>query len=71
MEKAELAALVPAAEEMQEMIVVETPGTKTIEAVAQLLNLDVTRTIKAVAFQNEKDELICLLLSEAIMRSMM
>ena len=58
-EKAELSALVPAAEEMQEMSVVETPGTKTIEAVSQLLNLDVARTIKAVAFQNEKDELIC------------
>jgi prolyl-tRNA synthetase len=58
-EKAELSALVPAAEEMQEMTMVETPGTKTIEAVAQLLNIDVARTIKAVAFQNEKDELVC------------
>lgn len=71
MEKAELSALVPAAEEMQEMAMVETPGTKTIEAVAQLLSLDVERTIKAVAFQNEKDELICAFLSGAIMRSMM
>lgn len=58
-EKAELKAVAPPSDEAElELKIVETPGAKTIEAVAAYLGADVKKNIKAVAFQNEKDELV-------------
>lgn len=57
-EKAELKTVVPENESALDLEIVETPGTKTIEAVAEYLHVDITRNIKAVAFQNEHDEVI-------------
>lgn len=57
-EKAELAPVDAAAEEALPLELVETPGTKTIEAVALYLGVDVRRNIKAVAFQDENDGLV-------------
>ncbi|MGN0941803.1 MAG: proline--tRNA ligase [Selenomonadaceae bacterium] len=57
-EKAELKTIVAEKEEPLELEKVSTPGTKTIELVADYLKVSVEKTIKAVAFQNEKDELV-------------
>lgn len=57
-EKAELHAIQTTAEEEKPLELVDTPGTKTIEAVAAFLGVDVKKNIKAVVFQNEKDEVI-------------
>lgn len=58
-EKAELQVLTAPDEEPGVLEEVETPAAKTIDAVASCLQIPVEKTIKAVAFQNEKDELIC------------
>lgn len=57
-EKAELKAIEAAEEEALSLQRIETPGTKTIEAVASYLGVDVARNIKAVAFQDEQDALV-------------
>lgn len=57
-EKAELKPLISAAQEILPLEVVDTPGMKTIEAVADYLGVAVDQNMKAVAFQNEKDEVI-------------
>lgn len=58
-EKAELKVILPAEEEALPLEKVSTPGTKTIQAVVEYLGLAIEKSIKAVAFQNEKDELVC------------
>lgn len=58
-EKAELKVILPTEEAELPLEKVATPGTKTIQAVVEYLGLAVEKSIKAVAFQNEKDELIC------------
>ncbi|MBP2633618.1 MAG: Prolyl-tRNA synthetase [Firmicutes bacterium] len=57
-EKAELKPIVADPEAGLALEMVETPGTKTIEAVAKLLGVDIKKNIKAVAFQNEKEEVV-------------
>jgi len=57
-EKAELAPIVPEAEEMRLLAKVATPECRTIDAVVEYLHVPVEKTIKAVAFQNEKDEAV-------------
>lgn len=57
-EKAELKTIVAEKEEMLPIEKAATPGAKTIELVAKSLNVPIEKTIKAVAFQNEKDELV-------------
>lgn len=57
-EKAELKALEAPEEELLSLEKVATPDCKTIELVADYLQVPVTKTIKAVAFQTEKDELV-------------
>ncbi len=57
-EKAEMKPIEPPAEEALPLAKVATPGTKTIELVAEYLKVPFEKTIKAVAFQNEKDELV-------------
>lgn len=57
-EKAELKAIRAEGEELLPLEKVATPGTKTIALVADYLKVPVEKTIKAVAYQNEKDEVI-------------
>ena len=57
-EKAELNVIKAAEEDMKELEKVSTPGAHTIELVADYLKLPLDKTIKAVAFQSEHDELI-------------
>lgn len=57
-EKAELKTIHAAKEEMLPLEKVATPGTKTIALLADYLQVSVEKTIKAVAYQNEKDEVV-------------
>ena len=57
-EKAELTVIKAVEEDMKELEKVSTPESHTIELVAKCLNLPLDRTIKAVAFQSDKEELI-------------
>ena len=57
-EKAELKTIRAESEELLPLEKVATPGTKTIALVADYLKVPVEKTIKAVAYQNEKDEVI-------------
>lgn len=57
-EKAELKVMKAEAEEMKPLEKVATPEMATIELVAEYLKLPVERTIKAVAFQSDKGDLI-------------
>jgi len=58
-EKAELLPIKAAEEEMLPLEIMDTPNTKTIELVADYLKVPIEKTIKAVIYQNEKDEVIC------------
>lgn len=58
-EKSELKPIVAPDEEELPLEKVNTPDTKTIEAVAEFLNTPIEKNIKAVIFQNEKDQVIC------------
>lgn len=57
-EKAELKTIESQSEDLRPIEKISTPGAKTIELVANFLNVPIEKTIKAVAYQNEKDELI-------------
>lgn len=57
-EKAELKVIASAEEEMKELEKVSTPDAHTIEKVAEYLNLPLDKTIKAVAFQTDTNELV-------------
>ena len=57
-EKAELKTIHAAQEEMLPLEKVATPGTKTIALLADYLKVPVEKTIKAVAYQNEKDDVV-------------
>ncbi len=57
-EKAELAAVEAQAEEMQELAKIATPGTNTIDSLAAYLQIPVEKTIKAVAYQTDQDQLV-------------
>lgn len=57
-EKAELKIIPSAREEELPLEKVATPGTKTIALLADYLKLPVEKTIKAVAYQTEKDEVV-------------
>lgn len=57
-EKAELKVIPAAKEEKLPLEKVATPGTKTIALLADFLKVPVEKTIKAVAYQTEKDEVV-------------
>lgn len=57
-EKAELLPITQEQEEMQPLTKVATPEAHTIELLVDFLKCDIKRTIKAVAFQTEKDEVV-------------
>ncbi|MDY6267498.1 MAG: proline--tRNA ligase [Selenomonadaceae bacterium] len=57
-EKAELKPVETAAEEAQPLEKVSTPGTNTIESLCDFLQIPADKTIKAVAYQTDTDELV-------------
>jgi prolyl-tRNA synthetase len=57
-EKAELKKIVPKEEDMKPLEKTATPNCKTIDEVVAFLNADIKKTIKAVAFQDEKNETV-------------
>ncbi|MBO4852701.1 MAG: proline--tRNA ligase [Schwartzia sp.] len=57
-EKAELKTIHSETEALLPLEKVATPGTKTIALVADYLKVPVEKTIKAVAYQTEKDEVV-------------
>ncbi len=57
-EKAELKPIQAPAEEPKPLEKAATPGAHTIELVAEYLKVPMEKTIKAVAYQTEKDELV-------------
>ncbi|MBQ7515998.1 MAG: proline--tRNA ligase [Schwartzia sp.] len=57
-EKAELKTIEAPAEELRPLEKAATPGAHTIELVADYLRVPVEKTIKAVAYQTEKDEVV-------------
>ena len=60
-EKSELKVIVAPEEEALPLEKVHTPNAKTIEEVATFLDTPIEKTIKAVVFQNEKEQVICAL----------
>ena len=61
-EKAELAPILAPEEEQQPLEKIATPGTDTIESLCAFLGVPEEKTIKAVAMQTEKDELVLVFL---------
>jgi len=57
-EKAELAAIIEPNEELLPLEKVATPGTDTIQKLADYLQVPVTKTIKAIAYQTDTEELV-------------
>lgn len=57
-EKAELKPVEAPAEDELPLEKVSTPGTNTIEALCDFLKVPADKTIKAVAYQTDKDELV-------------
>ena len=57
-EKAELLPIEALEEEAVPLAKVETPGCKTIALVAKYLNASIKKTIKAIAFQDENDDIV-------------
>lgn len=57
-EKAELKPIAMPSEEAEPLSKIATPDTNTIEAVVNLLKVPVEKTIKAVAYQTDTDELV-------------
>ncbi len=57
-EKAELAPIETADEEARELTKVETPEASTIDSLVEYLNIPVEKTIKAVAYQTDTDQLV-------------
>lgn len=59
-EKAELAPITMEEEPLKDLELVETPGQKTIEEVANYLNIPAAKTIKVVAYQTEEAVVLAL-----------
>ena len=57
-EKAELAPIAAAAEDELPLEKIATPNTNTIESLVEFLNIPIEKTIKAVAYQTDTDELV-------------
>ncbi len=57
-EKAELAPLEAPEEDMQALEKVATPGTNTIDSLVEFLGVPIEKTIKAVAYETESNELV-------------
>ena len=57
-EKAELLPIAAEQEDMEPLAKVATPDAHTIELLVDFLKCDIKHTIKAVAFQTEKDEVV-------------
>ena len=57
-EKAELTAIEAPVEELQPLTKVATPDTNTIESLVAYLQVPIEKTIKAVAYQTDQDQLV-------------
>ena len=57
-EKAELAVIEAPEEELQELEKAATPGTNTIADLVDYLKVPIEKTIKAVAYQTDQDQLV-------------
>lgn len=57
-EKAELAPIKAPEEDAHPLEKVATPGTNTIERLVEFLGVPIEKTIKAVAYETDKDELV-------------
>ena len=59
-EKAEMKAIEMPREELQKLQVIDTPSTKSIEAVTKLLNVTADKTIKTVVYNTDKGVVLAL-----------
>ena len=59
-EKAELQPIIAPEESLETFAEVDTPGAKTIKAVAEYLNIPAEKTIKTLAYQTEKGIVLAL-----------
>jgi len=59
-EKAELKAIVMDEEQLRALTIVDTPGTKSIEAVTKLLDVAADKTIKTIVYTTEKGPVLAL-----------
>jgi len=59
-EKAELTAIVMESEELRALTIVDTPETKSIEAVTKLLNVTADKTIKTIVYTTDKGPVLAL-----------
>ncbi|MDF2634968.1 MAG: Prolyl-tRNA synthetase [Pelosinus sp.] len=59
-EKAELKAILMPEEELENLSVIDTPGTKSIEAVTNLLGISAAKTIKTLVYNTDKGVVVAL-----------
>lgn len=59
-EKAELKAIVMGEEQLRALTIVDTPGTKSIEAVTKLLDVTTDKTIKTIVYTTDKGPVLAL-----------
>ena len=59
-EKAELKAIVMESEQLKTLTTVDTPGTKSIEAITTLLGVTADKTIKTIVYTTEKGPVLAL-----------
>ena len=59
-EKAELTPIVMEAEQLKALTIVDTAGTKSIEAVTQLLGVTADKTIKTIVYNTDKGPVLAL-----------
>jgi prolyl-tRNA synthetase len=59
-EKAELKAIVMPEEQLETLAIIDTPGTKSIEAVINLLGISADKTIKTLVYNTDKGVVVAL-----------
>jgi len=59
-EKAELKAIITPEEDLKMLTIVDTPQTKSIEAVTKLLNVSADKTIKTIVYTTDKGSILAL-----------
>ena len=59
-EKAELKAIVMPEEQLEALTIVDTPGTRSIEAITKLLKVNSDKTIKTIVYNTDKGPVLAL-----------
>ncbi|MBC8015722.1 MAG: proline--tRNA ligase, partial [Sporomusaceae bacterium] len=59
-EKAELKAIVMPEEQLEALTIVDTPGTRSIEAITKLLKVNPDKTIKTIVYNTDKGPVLAL-----------